>query len=155
MNVTFSCIKPTRIYEIQSAVLPAWQMQGHVRVLRQSICDSQAPTVRSYKWNPGSTFLTETAADGKVCTPHQFHRQTALRIFRAFSCIMSLYSFFQIVRPASVETTVPTLHNICIIHDFSFNWGRSKTSFYYVPNYTHSLSFCHIIYRVYWCSIFS
>ena len=55
--------------EIQSAVLPAWQMQGHVRVLRQSICDSQAPTVRSYKWNPGSTFLTETAADGKVCTP--------------------------------------------------------------------------------------
>ncbi len=69
MNVTFSCIKPTRIYEIQSAVLPAWQMQGHVRVLRQNICDSQAPTVRSYKWNPGSTFLTETAADGKVCTP--------------------------------------------------------------------------------------
>ena len=28
MNVTFSCIKPTRIYEIQSAVLPAWQMQA-------------------------------------------------------------------------------------------------------------------------------
>ena len=82
---------------------------------------------------------------GKCFRIHQFHRQTALRILRAFSRIMSLYSFFQIVRPASVETTVPTLHNICIIHDFSFNWGHSKTSFYYVPNYTHSLSFCHII----------
>lgn len=46
----------------------------------------------------------------------QFHRPAPLRILRALARIMVRKPFLQIIRPSRIETAVPALQNICIIH---------------------------------------